>query len=284
MGGGAMRTALEMATFFWVGPISLLAAGRGKTGARADFGESSRDRTWRKRRIKTPGGPARLVCRGRNHGAQRDGCDAMRWDGESQTPKGLDGAPPKGELGTWGRVQQLAEGPGPGPGLQQSRSRKPPRKSNGAKTAVQCGCALAAVSIDKTARHPSPKAPKRTRRFTVHALGKKRLARAVSGGLWPAPDGRADCTAKPSQRRGSPIGPLFPPRLRHGNLPTVCHRLHAHGAGVCASRAGNGKSHSDPCSGTAVIAYLSMSNHDSFLSITSTTKPLQHSRYNEETT
>lgn len=160
-----------------------------------------------------------MVCRGRNHGAQRDGCDAMRWDGESQTPKGLDGAPPKGELGTWGRVQQLAEGPGPGPGLQQSHSRKPPRKSNGAKTAVQCGCALAAVSIDKTARHPSPKAPKRTRRFTVHALGKRGWpVPSVEGFGQPQMDAP---TARPNRRRDAvpQSGPCFFPGCGMATCP-----------------------------------------------------------------
>lgn len=238
---GAMRTALQMATFFWVGPISLLAAGRGKTGARADFGESSRDRTWRKRRIKTPGGPARLVCRGRNHGAQRDGCDGMGMGENTKVQRGSTEPPPKGELANLGEGVQLAED------LDLDLdSKKPPRKSNGEKQPCRVVARLRLSA--STRRHVTllPPGPKKDQTFHRSRLGKKE-AGPCGGGLQTR---RLHGQTVAETR--FPIGPLFLPRLRHGNLPTVCCRLHAHGAGVCASRAGHGKSHSDPCSGTAV--------------------------------
>lgn len=235
-----MRTALEMATFFWVGPISLLAAGRGKTGARADFGESSRDRTWRKRRIKTPGGPARLVCRGRNHGAQRDGCDGMGMGENTKVQRGSTEPPPKGELATWGRESSWQR-TWTWTWTPRNHHGKAMGKNSRAEWLRACGC-----QHRQDGTSPSPRALKRDQTFHRSRLGKKE-AGPCGGGLQTR---RLHGQTVAETR--FPIGPLFLPRLRHGNLPTVCCRLHAHGAGVCASRAGHGKSHSDPCSGTAV--------------------------------
>jgi hypothetical protein len=87
------------------------------------------------------------------------------------------------------------------------------------------GCALAAVpsAFDKTARHPQ-----KGQTFHRSRLGKEAGPCRHHSGLR-----RADGTAKRTVAGTRfPIGPLVLPRLRHGNLPTVCSRLHAHGAGV----------------------------------------------------
>lgn len=212
-----MRTALEMATFFWVGPISLLAAGRGKTGARADFGESSRDRTWRKRRIKTPGGQPGWSAEGVTTGHK--GMDAMGWGWENtKVQRGSTEPPPKRGTGNLGEGVQLAED------LDLDLdSKKPPRKSNGGKQPCRVVARLRLSA--STRRHVTllPPGPEKGPDVSPFAPWEKRGWPV----WWWTPDAP---TARPNRRRdavpnralvSSPAAAWQP---AHSVLPPACTR------------------------------------------------------------
>lgn len=145
----------------------------------------------------------------------------MRWDGDGgkhQGPKGLDGAPPKRGTGKPGGGSPAGRGPGPGPGLQETTTEK-----QWGKTAVQSGCALAAVSIDKTARHPPPPGPEKGPDVSPFAPWEKRGWPV----WWWTPDAP---TARPNRRRdtvpnralvSSPAAAWQP---AHSVLPPACTR------------------------------------------------------------
>lgn len=183
----------------------------------------------------------------------------MGWGQESQTPKGLDGAPPKGELATWGRnPMSTAHCPAgrvtwTGARVQSPSTRTSTTEKQWGKDVV---ARLRLPAFDRTARHPRPRPrPKRDRRFTVHAW-EKRLARAVSHQASDAPTARQTVA-----ETRFPIGPLFLPRLRHGKLPTVCCRLHAHGAGVVLREPVMEKPFRPLLRYRSGLAYLSISQH-----------------------
>jgi hypothetical protein len=215
-----MRTALEMATFFWVGPISLLAAGKGKTGARTDSeSQAAEIQHGEKGELKHQGAQPGL-CRGRNHGDKgMDGGDGMGWGQESQTPKGLDGAPPKGELATWGRdpmsTAHCPAGRVTWTGARVQSPRTSTEKQWGKRRGR--GCALAAVSIREDGTSPSLSRPRRKGTFvSPFTPWEKRLARAVTTQASDAPTARQ---TKPSQGRGSQSGPCFLPGCGMATCP-----------------------------------------------------------------
>jgi len=177
----------------------------------------------------------------------------MGWDGDRnhKHQRGSTERPPKRKLATWGRDQMsTAHLSSWQSDLELARLQS---SSPSTRTEKQWGkdvvARLRLSAFDTTARHPRPLlSPSTEKGQTFHRsrLGKRG---------WPVPSPLRPQTrrlhGKPSHGRGSQSGPCFFPGCGMATCPQCAAACMHTDQGLCFE-SGNGKAHSDPCSGTAV--------------------------------
>lgn len=205
-----------------------------------------------------------MVCRGRNHGAQRDGCE--RWDGGwGKTPRSKGGSTERAPKRGTGRVQQLAEGPGPGlqTQVQETTTEKQWGKNSRAVWLRACGCQH---RQDGTS-HPSP-FPRKGPDVSPFTPWEKRgwpVPSVVDLASPRVPDAP---TARPNRRRdaGSQSGPCFFPGCGMATCPQCAAACMHTEQGFVLREPGMEQAIQTPAQVPMWSAYLSISKHDIFSS------------------